>query len=97
MTGRKRFNVISHERELQTGEESYREILSEVQGHILPENHPITRSVNSVLQRLIPQVSIEGADWKVHVIDDASTKNAFVLPGYGPSPSLLWCAKGYMD
>lgn len=63
------------------GEESYREVLSSERGKILPQNHPLTRMVDGVLQRLIPQVDIEGADWKVHVIKNDGMVNAFVLPG----------------
>ena len=66
------------------GEESYREVLNQERGKILPANHPLTVSVNRVLQRLIPQAQIEGANWQVHVIDEPQTKNAFVLPGYAP-------------
>ncbi|CAI7620175.1 unnamed protein product [Penicillium glandicola] len=81
MTGRRRFNCISRHQELNMGEESYLEVLSSERGKILPHNHPLTRMVDGVLQRLIPQVSIEGADWKVHVIKDDGMVNAFVLPG----------------
>ncbi|KAF9890870.1 hypothetical protein FE257_005446 [Aspergillus nanangensis] len=81
MTGRRRFNCVSHNQELQMGEESYREILNEVRGRILPENHPLAVRVDQVLQRLIPLAPLEGAQWKVHVIDDMDMKNAFVLPG----------------
>lgn len=63
------------------GEESYREVLSAERGKILPHNHPLTRMVDGVLQQLIPQVAIEDADWKVHVIKDDGMVNAFVLPG----------------
>jgi predicted Zn-dependent protease len=63
------------------GQQSYQEVLAEVRGRILSENHPLTMKVNRVLQRLIPQASIEGADWKVHVIQDDGMMNAFVLPG----------------
>ena len=58
-------------------------------GKILPHNHPLTRMVDGVLQQLIPQVAIEGADWKVHVIQDDGMVNAFVLPGYVVPD--LWC------
>ncbi|OQD79161.1 hypothetical protein PENANT_c059G05293 [Penicillium antarcticum] len=63
------------------GEESYREVLQSERGKVLPDYHPLTKMVNGVLQRLIPQVDIEGADWKVHVIKDDGMVNAFVLPG----------------
>ncbi|KAL3464997.1 peptidase family M48-domain-containing protein [Aspergillus heterothallicus] len=81
MTGRRRFNCVSHQQELKMGEESYHEVLQQSRGRILPESHPITIGVNRVLQRLIPQAPIHGADWKVHVIHDDNMKNAFVLPG----------------
>ena len=63
------------------GEDSYREILNTERGKILPDYHPVSRMVDRVMQRLIPQASIEGADWKVHVIQDPNMANAFVLPG----------------
>ncbi|KAJ5477314.1 T-complex protein 1 subunit theta [Penicillium diatomitis] len=81
MTGRRRFNCVSHEAELKMGMQSYREVLAQSQGRILPDNHPVAQMVNRVLQRLIPQAPIEGADWRVHVIVDDSNANAFVLPG----------------
>lgn len=81
MTGRRRFNCVSHEAELKMGMQSYREVLAQSQGRILPDNHPVAQMVNRVLQRLIPQAPIEGADWRVHVILDDENANAFVLPG----------------
>jgi predicted Zn-dependent protease len=81
MTGRRRFNCVSHERELSMGAEGYQEVLREYRGHILPQSHPLSIMVDRVLQRLIPQARIDGADWKVHVIQDDNMTNAFVLPG----------------
>ncbi|XHG01058.1 hypothetical protein AWENTII_004461 [Aspergillus wentii] len=81
MTGRRRFNCIPAHQELKMGQKSYQDVLSDVRGRILPENHPITMKVNKVLARLIPQAPIEGANWKVHVIKDDGMVNAFVLPG----------------
>ena len=81
MTGRRRFNCVSSQRELQIGRESYREILNSERGKVLPDHHPLTLTVDRVLQRLIPQAPIEGANWKVHVIKDDGMANAFVLPG----------------
>lgn len=80
-TGRRRFNCVSHAQELKMGTESYRQILNSERGKILPAHHPLTRMVDGVLQRLIPGIEIEGADWKVHVIKDDENVNAFVLPG----------------
>lgn len=89
MTGRRRFNCVSHAAELKMGEQSYREVLAQSRGRVLPDNHPLAQMVNRVLQRLIPQVEIEGADWRVHVIVDDGNANAFVLPGFvAPFPSL---------
>ncbi|KAL3430772.1 TCP-1/cpn60 chaperonin family-domain-containing protein [Aspergillus tetrazonus] len=81
MTGRRRFNCVSHQQELKMGEQSYREVLRDCQGRILPEYHPLTIMVNRVLHRLVPMAPIDGADWKVHVIKDDNMVNAFVLPG----------------
>ncbi|KAL4739394.1 TCP-1/cpn60 chaperonin family-domain-containing protein [Aspergillus similis] len=81
MTGRRRFNCVSHQQELKMGEQSYREVLRDCQGRILPEYHPLTIMVNRVLNRLVPMAPIDGADWKVHVIKDDNMVNAFVLPG----------------
>ncbi|KAI9375205.1 peptidase family M48-domain-containing protein [Aspergillus egyptiacus] len=81
MTGRRRFNCVSHQQELSMGLQSYNEVMQQVRGRILPESHPVTIMVNRVLARLIPLAPIDGADWKVHVIQDDTQKNAFVLPG----------------
>ncbi|KAJ9253986.1 hypothetical protein DTO207G8_3847 [Paecilomyces variotii] len=81
MTGRRRFNCVSTAQELKMGEQSYREVMQQYRGRILPDNHPLTIMVAQVMKRLIPQAPIEGADWKVHVIHDDSNMNAFVLPG----------------
>jgi hypothetical protein len=81
MTGRRRFNCVSRAQELKMGTESYRDILNSERGKVLPENHPLTKMVDGVLQRLIPGVGVEGADWRVHVIKDDGVVNAFVLPG----------------
>lgn len=67
------------------GMQSYEELLEENRGHILPFDHPLSQKVDAVLQRLIPVAPLEGASWRVHVIDDINTPNAFVLPGYGKS------------
>ncbi|KAL4886924.1 peptidase family M48-domain-containing protein [Aspergillus karnatakaensis] len=80
-TGRRRFNCVSHKQELYMGEQSYQEVLQEYRGRILPDSHPQAVMVRHVLERLIPQAPIEGADWRVHVIKDDNMTNAFVLPG----------------
>lgn len=81
MTGRRRFNCVSLGMELEMGKQSYREILVQERGKVLPDYHPLVKYVDRVLQRLIPEAPIEGAEWKVHVIKDDGMANAFVLPG----------------
>lgn len=81
MSGRKRFNCISAAREIKVGKKEYQELMSELQGRILPDHHPLSMTVSRVLERLIPAAPIENAEWKVHVIDDPHQANAFVLPG----------------
>lgn len=63
------------------GEQTYREILHAERGKVLPDSHPLTQTVDRVLQRLIPHSGLEGIDWKVHVIKDDRNANAFVIPG----------------
>lgn len=89
-TGRRRFICVTHQQELNFGEEGYREALNAARGKILPDYHPMSRMVDRVLQRLIPQAPIEGANWKVHVIKDDDNVNAFVLPGYVGQLCELW-------
>ncbi|KAJ6171452.1 hypothetical protein N7470_000519 [Penicillium chermesinum] len=63
------------------GEQTYRETLQAERGKVLPDSHPLTRTVDRVLQRLIPFSGLENVDWKVHVIKDDRVANAFVIPG----------------
>ncbi|GLI72386.1 metalloendopeptidase [Penicillium ochrochloron] len=51
MTGRRRFNCVSPAAELKMGEQSYREVLAQSRGRVLPDNHPLAQMVNRVLQR----------------------------------------------
>ena len=55
-------------------------IMREFGPNILPPDHPDTRLVNKVLDRLIPAAGLERQKWEVKVID-APEANAFVLPG----------------
>ena len=48
---------------------------------ILPPQHPDSRMVQRVLDRLIPASGLSHEGWEVKVIGDKSQKNAFVLPG----------------
>ena len=84
ITGRRRFNCLSPETEKQVlGDAGYKDLLREYRGKILPENHPNTRMVKRVVERLLPAVGDLGmeTEWAVHVIDEPNEKNAFVVPG----------------
>lgn len=82
VTGRRRFNFVSPDAEKQIGANEYNQVLREFQGNILPEDHPYTRMVAKVVQRLLPSTGgLAGEEWVVHVVDDPKTKNAFVIPG----------------
>jgi predicted Zn-dependent protease len=84
ITRRRRFNIISPEAEQQMmgGTEAYEMILKEFRGKILPAEHPHTRLVTKVVERLLPATGgLAGGEWRVHVVDDPNQKNAFVMPG----------------
>jgi metalloendopeptidase OMA1, mitochondrial len=82
ITGRRRFNIIPPEYEKQILERGYPKLLEELKGKILPAEHPQTRMVANVVERLLPSVKeLAGGEWRVHVIDDPRQKNAFVMPG----------------
>ncbi|PGH02494.1 T-complex protein 1, theta subunit [Helicocarpus griseus UAMH5409] len=89
MTGRRRFNCIPNDLEMQMGQQTYEMTREEYRGRILPESHPLVRYVDGVFRQLIlagqPQLGAEDEmlktlKWKVHVIDSPE-KNAFALPG----------------
>ncbi|KAI9882613.1 MAG: hypothetical protein M1823_005640 [Watsoniomyces obsoletus] len=81
VSGRTRFNVISPEQEQQFAAQMYQQILSQFQHKMLPSWHPSSRMVQRVMDRLIPASGLNDAKWEVHVIDDPTQKNAFVIPG----------------
>ena len=82
ISGRRRFNIVSKENEVAFAGGGYEEVLQEFSGKILPPDHPYTRLVAKVVERLLPHTGgLAGDDWKVHVVDDPKQKNAFVIPG----------------
>lgn len=81
VSGRKRFNVVSDERELWLGQLQFEQLLQEYQGQILPENSKEHRMAVRVMDRLIPHCGLPEQEWEVRVIRDDEQKNAFVLPG----------------
>lgn len=63
-------------------EGGYPQLIEEMKGQILPVEHPYTRMVANVVERLLPSVKeLAGDEWRVHVINDPEQKNAFVMPG----------------
>lgn len=81
VTNRLRFNCVSPESEVSGAQQMYAQILQEYGQRILPARHPDSRLVLKVLNRLIPASGLPDQEWEVHVIDDKSQKNAFVIPG----------------
>lgn len=91
VTNRTRFIWLPHSLELAIGKYTYRSILNQTQDQILPLNHPLTKKVSKIFQRIVdaaqsdPTVDlslISGIEWKIHVVNDPKAPpNAFVLPG----------------
>ena len=80
VSGRRRFNVVSPQREQQMGEQMYKETLQEYGRKIFPAYSKEHQMVQRVLNRLVPHSGLQGEPWEIHVIDD-DMKNAFVVPG----------------
>jgi metalloendopeptidase OMA1, mitochondrial len=80
---RRRFNMISPamEKELFAGQDVYESALRENRGKILPPDHPLTQTVAHVADRLLQAGGLADGDWRVHVINEPQTRNAFVMPG----------------
>lgn len=83
ITQRRRFNIISEEKEKGYADQMYRQVIEEYGEKILPSYDVRTQRVERVLKRLLPSAEAMGMnekDWTVHVIEDEQ-KNAFVIPG----------------
>ncbi|GKZ24173.1 metalloendopeptidase [Aspergillus brasiliensis] len=80
LTGRTRFNCVSEDLEKQMGEHEYQQILKQAQGRILPPWHFVSQEVTKVFEQLIAHTPVQSTNWEVHVINDMSQQNAFVLP-----------------
>lgn len=80
ISGRVRFNDVSHKSEMDLSKMLYSSKLAEYRNIMLPPNHPQSIIVAKVAQRLI-RVADLNADWKIHVVDDPNIPNAFVIPG----------------
>ena len=92
MSGRVRFNVLSPETEREMGQSSYKAIMNQFQGHIIPGYSPEVRRVKGVLSRLVEGldkldasnssavVDTDIEKWDVYVVASDQV-NAFVIPG----------------
>ena len=80
-SGRLRFNCVPESWERQTADGTYQQVMQQFGRKILPPQHPDSRMVQKVLDRLIPASGLSREGWEVKVIGDKDQKNAFVLPG----------------
>lgn len=62
------------------GDHEYHAIMNTAEGLILPPWHHISQEVTRVFERLIAHTPVQDTKWEVHVINDMSEQNAFVLP-----------------
>ena len=81
LSGRLRFNCVTEKFERRTSYSMYQMVMSMYGRKILPPDHPDSRMVQRVLDRLIPASGLSSEGWEVKVIGDKEQKNAFVLPG----------------
>lgn len=82
ISGRLRFNCVPAQYEEQMAQEQFQQVMREYQGKVLPANHPKTRMVRRVLERLVPNSGLEAqGGWEVRVIEDKENMNAFIIPG----------------
>lgn len=80
-TDRRRFNCISAATEKQMGEEVARATLQQYRGRLLPPNHPDVLRIENVLRRVLQANNLlDVSKWRLRVIDDPQTVNAFVGP-----------------
>lgn len=82
VTGRLRFNCVPAQYEEQMAQEQYKQIMRQYHGRVLPANHPKSRMVKRVMERLVPHSGLEArGGWEVRVIEDKENMNAFIIPG----------------
>ena len=81
VSGRLRFNCVTENYERKISYGTYRQVMAQYRGQILPPDHPDSRVVQRVMDRLIPASGLGQEGWEVKVIGNRAKKNAFVLPG----------------
>ncbi len=91
-TGRVHAILVSPEQELQLGEETYSQVLTQAKmaGRLLPPNHPASKAVRRVGTRIAAIAAdgagggfhshMQGLKWEFSVINSPEV-NAFVVPG----------------
>ena len=79
VSGRRRFNCISAEREQEMSGQIYRQVMQEFGPKVLPAWHTYSRLVNKVMNRLIPASGLGNQSWEVHVIDDKQVSRMNLL------------------
>lgn len=84
---RLRFNCVPESWERAASNGMYQQVMLQYGRKILPPNHPDSRMVQRVMDRLIPASGLGHNGWEVKVIADTEQKNAFVLPGWVKHPS----------
>ncbi|KAI8094195.1 peptidase family M48-domain-containing protein [Thamnidium elegans] len=60
--------------------QAYNEVMHQYGRKILPKNHPYSKFVSRIAQRLVNVSGMEDMKWEFYVVDSPE-KNAFVLPG----------------
>lgn len=84
ITGRRRFMAMSEAQEKVISELSFRQVIQEFHGAILPPTHPAVRYVERVASKIIasisPRLIAPETQWRIFVVD-SPVANAFVLPG----------------
>ena len=80
ISGRLRFNCVTENYERRMSYSTYQLIMAQYGRRILPPDHPDSRMVQKVMDRLIPASGLGREGWEVRVIADKQ-QNAFVLPG----------------
>jgi hypothetical protein len=58
VSGRRRFNVVSPERERAMGLQQYEALMEEYRGQILPQSHPQVAKIKRVLAKLVKGLEI---------------------------------------
>jgi predicted Zn-dependent protease len=87
VTGRKQFMLISEEQSISASREAYVKMLEPLEKEGIIDNDAVlTERVNQITAKLIAQALIyrpetKNWDWRVKIIDDPETINAFCMAG----------------